>query len=237
MNFRDLVDNLFARVKLEIIPKRSRPERYTLPLNRGVASRLLYFKRMLGKVAEIKGDVVECGVGKAKSFQVLALLLEEECKGRKLWGFDSFEGYPETSQEDVSPRNLQKGQWRVMSRDEAYEVLRCTRLSDQFIRDQLEIIAGFFEDTLLKANIKNIALLHLDVNLYKSYKKCLEVLFPKVVPGGVVMFDEYMGEGEEEKCPGAKKAIDEYFRGTPHVISRDPLYGKYYAIKANGVRK
>lgn len=74
--------------------------------------------------------------------------------------------------------------------------------------------------------------MHLDVNLCRSYRTCLTELFPEVAKGGVVLFDEYMNADEAEKCPGAKKAIDEYFSRTPHRPVRDPAYGKYYLVKS-----
>ena len=82
-----------------------------------------------------------------------------------------------------------------------------------------------------KNAIGPIAILHLDINLYSGYKACLENLFPKVVSGGVVLFDEYMNKTEAADCPGAKKAIDEYFAGKPYKIQRDELYGKYFVVK------
>lgn len=225
------IQNLFSRWGYEI---RGRPhplERFSLPLNRGVVERLLYFKRMLDRVAGIAGDVVECGVGKAKSFQMLALLAHEEGKGRHLWGFDSFQGYPEVSPEDQSPRNLRKGDWKVINAEDVAPILRGAGLSQEFLDRHVTVVKGFFEDALAKTPIERIALLHLDVNLYRSYQICLNELFPKVAPGGVVLFDEYMNEDEAIKCPGAKKAIDEFFSSTPHRIQRDPHYGKYFLLK------
>ncbi len=205
--------------------------RFNLPLDRGVVGRLLYFKRMFGRVEGIGGDVVECGVGKAKSFQMLALLAYEEGMGRRLWGFDSFEGYPEVSPEDESPRNLRKGDWKAIEAEDVPPILRGAGLSQEFLDRHVTVVKGFFEDALAKTPIERIALLHLDVNLYRSYNTCLEEFFPKVAPGGIVMFDEYMNKDEAVKCPGAKKAIDEFFAGTPHRIQRDPHYGKYFLVK------
>lgn len=211
--------------------RRLRPEERYILLNRGLVSRLMYFKRMFDLTAAVPGDLVECGVGKVKSFQMLALLLHESDLQRRLWGFDSFEGYPETSPEDVSPRNLRKGDWKVITAKEAERILERTGLPEAFLRERVRIVPGFFENTLHRQPIEEIALLHLDVNLYRSYLVCLREFFPKVVKGGVVLFDEYMNADEAEKCPGAKKAIDEYFSGTPHRIQRDSHYGKYFLVK------
>lgn len=65
------------------------------------------------------------------------------------------------------------------------------------------------------------------MDLYQSYKTCLEHLFPKVVSGGIVLFDEY----DTPNWPGAKKAIDEYFKGTSYRPQKDAESGKYFLIK------
>jgi len=95
------------------------------------------------------------------------------------------------------------------------------------------MLRGFFSEILpsfaQNSDIK-IAFLNLDVDLGQSYKECLENLFPLVVEGGVVVFDEYMGHEEERDFGGAKKAIDEYF-GTDYKIQRDEIIHKYYLIK------
>ena len=56
----------------------------------------------------------------------------------------------------------------------------------------------------------------------------------KVVPGGIIAFDEYMGTWEHESFPGARQAIDEFLTGrglNPETIERDQGFGKYYFVK------
>jgi len=197
-------------------------------LDAKVFPKLFYFKRMYEKIERVEGDIVECGIGYSRTFQILCLLVDMEGKNRNVWGFDSFEGFPEPTVEDTSSRNPKKGEWKVMTRGQLLKILEIIRLPAKFVKEQVHIIKGYFEDTVPKAEVSKIALLHLDVDLYASYKVCLEHLFPKVVPGGIVLFDEY---GSTESFPGAKKAIDEYFRGTQQVISKDDISGKYFVVK------
>src|SRR3989338_1750422 len=62
--------------------------------------KLMYQKRLLELVHDLDGDIVECGVGWGCSLLYWALLAREEAKGRRIWGFDSFEGFPEPGPED-----------------------------------------------------------------------------------------------------------------------------------------
>lgn len=193
-----------------------------------VFNRVLYFYERYTAIEDREGDIVECGIGYSRTFQILACLLKwENNPHRKLYGFDSFEGFPEPHPEDRSARNPKKGEWKVLTPNQLFRILELLRLDKEFIENQVRIEKGFFEDTLSLTTIEKIALLHLDVDLYQSYKMCLEQLFPKVVKGGVVLFDEY----DSPNWPGAKKAIDECFKHTSYRPQKDMKSGKYFLFK------
>ncbi len=194
-------------------------------------SRPAYLERMYERIEKVKGDVVECGVGKIGTFKILASLVEKEGAHRTLWGFDSFEGFPEPSPEDASLRNPKKGEWKSLEAEDVPKFLAISHIDESFIAQRVKVVKGFFQDSLPKNTIGPIALLHLDVDLYDSYKTCLHYLFPKVSQGGVVLFDEYMNLNEQERFPGAKKAIDEYFESSGYKLQRDKLSGKYFLVK------
>ena len=72
--------------------------------------------------------------------------------------------------------------------------------------DNIKYIIGKVEDTLKAGNIpEKVSLLRLDTDWYESTKIELEILFPRLVKGGVLIIDDY---GHFE---GARKAVDEYF--------------------------
>ena len=223
---RHAIKRLLSKLGLDI-RRSSGLSRFSLRLNQPNATTFLYLSRMIDLITSVDGVIVECGVGEARTLQMLALLLQEENKGRALWAFDSFEGFPEPTGEDASPRNPKKGEWKRMTRSQVYDVL-----NELNIRTPVYVTQGYFEDTLRDVKIPPIALLHLDVDLYKSYKTCLEYLFPLVVKGGVVLFDEYRNETELSKWPGAIRAIDEYVGPTGYPIRQDPTSQKYFLIKA-----
>ena len=190
---------------------------------------LLYFHRMMEQIRTVEGEIVECGVGGGTTMLILSTLVKMEGKFRKIWGFDSFEGFPEVSPHDASPRMPKKGDWANTSVDAIISKLKAAGMETEFIRAQISFVQGFFEESLSKYRGGPIALLHLDVDLYDSYKTCLGALYDRVAPGGVVLFDEYFNSTENVKWPGAAKAIDEFFR--PEQIQRDALCGKFYHIK------
>ena len=106
-------------------------------------------------------------------------------------------------------------------------MLRDGRIPEIVIHDRVRLIKGFFDKTLPQYEGR-IALLHLDGDLYESYKVSLETLYEKVAPGGIIMFDEYL----DQRWPGATKAIDEFFSGKPEkVVPHDKCTWKYHVTK------
>lgn len=193
--------------------------------------RFLFHRRLLDLAAGVEGDIVECGVGHGFSLLDWAVVtFYEGPQERHLWGFDSFEGFPEPSAEDTGPRNPQAGEFAV-SMEAVDQLLLLAGLPREWLDSRITLVKGYFEETLPKYTGDKIALLHVDADLYGSYKTALDLLYPKVVPGGVVAFDEYMGTWDHHRWPGAKQAVDEYFADLDVQVIADGAYNKYYVIK------
>tara|TARA_B100001540_G_C15732926_1_gene608487 strand:- start:73 stop:813 length:741 start_codon:yes stop_codon:yes gene_type:complete len=180
----------------------------------------------------LKGDIVECGVGNGfhLSFLLFNMITKEKLSDKKYYGFDSFEGFPMPSKEDSSIRKSKKGDWDHT--DENYVKNNLKKIgfkNEDFTK--INFIKGYFNETLnlQKNRIDNICLLHLDCDLYQSYKDSLEFLYPKVVRNGIIAFDEYVNE--EWAFPGAVKAINEFFGENVKKIQKCSLTGKSYLIK------
>jgi hypothetical protein len=88
--------------------------------------------------------------------------------------------------------------------------------------------AGWFQETLraLPAGFGAIALLRIDGDWYESTKICLEVLFPKVVSGGIVVIDDY------GKWSGCREAVDEFLAGLqrPLLLNHIDAAGRYLIV-------
>ncbi len=70
----------------------------------------------------------------------------------------------------------------------------------------VRLIRGLFEDTLRIE--EPVALAHLDGDWYASVRTCLERITPALVPGGVLVIDDY------DAWSGCRMAVDEFFAGT-----------------------
>ena len=200
--------------KFKIIDKRC------IELNKGNFQLFSYFS-MISENAP-KGNIVECGLGKLKSFQMLKLLNES----KKIFGFDSFCGFPNPTKEDRSPRNPQKGDWNILSYEGTKNFL------EQNNYQNFTLIEGYVEETvpIWKNKIKRISILHIDLDLHNGYKCVLNNFFDKVVTGGYILFDEY----NNPKFPGAKLAVDNFLKKKNEKIKKFRISEdkfKYFIIK------
>ena len=210
----------------ETIPADYNLSPYLPRIYRGALDRYLYFKDMLERVRTVEGDIVECGVSIGHGALLFTLLGDYVGTPRTYYGFDSFEGFPDPVEKDGITPIKGKGFW-ASPPETVLKVLRDGRLSDDVIRRRIRLTKGWFDQTLPLYEGR-IALLHLDCDLYESYKLSLQTLYDKVQPGGVVMFDEY----KDARWPGAAKAIDEFFRDKPEAIRPDSKCSwKYHVVK------
>lgn len=181
----------------------------------------------------VEGDIVECGVGHGRtlSYILFNLIYIQKNFNRKYIGFDSFEGFPEPSDEDKSPRNPKKGEWNETN--EEFVISNLNHLGFEHKHyEKIKFIKGFYEKTFKQENdnITKISLLHIDCDLYSSIKISLETWFDKVEKNGIIVFDEYLNAAIA--FPGAVKAIDEFLGEDKNKIKVCPYLNKYYLIKS-----
>ena len=200
------------------------------PLFAKTVNRILYFNSLILKVKDLPGAVVECGVGGGRSLVILAALTQLHRQDRKFYGFDTFQGFPEpTARDSVSVTWVETHRRNFPSKEGVLHFLRNSQLDDELIDSKIRLIPGLFAETLPHYDGGGIALLHLDCDLYESYRDALTSLYNLVVPGGVIAFDEYQ---VETRWRGARKAIEEFFDGKTEGIQRSEFVNRYYTIKA-----
>ena len=178
------------------------------------------------EVEHVEGRIVECGVGPGRSIFMFSLLTQFVTCPREIWGFDTFEGMPPPTAEDGEANRDMAGVWKH-PQQQVVGLLKHNGLDGAFIRDNVTFVPGLLTDSLPRYDGGPIALLHLDVDFYESYKTALELLWPYVAEGGIATFDEYL----QDAWPGATQAIDEFFSGRPEQIVKSPIIDRYYVVK------
>lgn len=184
---------------------------------------------LLESTLHLPGDVIECGVYRGGSLLRLSRTVAQHAPEKKVIGYDSFEGFPEGLVGRVD-LGFMRFLWRVRKKFRmcADTPERLRRIFTLFEVDG-EIVKGRFSDTLDRSKSVPICFIHLDVDIYASYMECLIRLYGSLVPGGVVVFDDY----NSPKWPGARKAVDEFFASRPETVQycHDRGEGCWYVRK------
>lgn len=188
-------------------------------LNSDNIQTLICLKDLLIKTSQIKGDVVEFGVGRGRSLIILSSLLSYLNSKKKLFIFDSFKGFGNIDFKDNSLRNPQKGEWS-QSPDQKYQY------NVKFIKKILQIhlhpknkypikfVKGYIETNLPNfKKLNKISFIHCDVDLYLPHKVILENMWSKLSKGGIILFDDIEKGIKSKKFPGAVSAFKEFFKG------------------------
>jgi len=157
---------------------------------------------------ELKGAFFEVGVYKGGTAMLLAKILLEKSgrEDRRLHLFDTFEGMPETH-----PRfDLHKeGDFS----DTSFEAVRERVVGVVGGKNLAVFHKGFVPETFKGLENESIAFAHIDVDIHQSVLDCCEFIYSRMDAGGFMVIDDY----GFPSCPGARKAIDEFFDDKPEV--------------------
>ena len=151
----------------------------------------------------IEGDLIETGVwrGGACIFMrgILAAYGQEN---RKVYVADSFKGLPKPDPGKYPADKLDKLyqiDYLAVSKAEVENNFKKYGLLDE----QVVFLKGWFKDTLPQAEIKKLAVLRLDGDMYESTMDALSNLYPKLSLGGFCIIDDYA-------LAGCRAAVDDF---------------------------
>lgn len=170
------------------------------------------------KNKNIVGDYVECGVWKGGNLIIFKKFLDDEnnenINNIKIYAYDTFSGMTQPDKNDFDLQNKKSASSFLKSNSKKSNLWGICNLSDvkknltEFIDiKNINFVEGPVEKTLDSENNlpKKISLLRLDTDWYSSTKKELEKLYERVLPGGVIIIDDY------GHWNGSRKAVDEFF--------------------------
>lgn len=146
----------------------------------------------LARKAPADGYFAEVGVYKGGSLKHLAIAFPE----RFILGFDSFEGLPLIQWSEMEIHA--PGEFSDTSLEAVVEFL------DEYNR-RIQIFKGIFPVSAEAVKDYKFSFVHIDTDFYLSVKACIEWFWPRLLTGGIMVFDDY----EWPNCPGVKKALTE----------------------------
>lgn len=171
-------------------------------------------------VSEKLGAFAEFGVCQGGSLDLLARLHPD----RLIYGIDSFEGLPAPGKYDTYHK---EGDF-ALSEDDYGGLRDYFYTEDSGVHIYKGFSPGVFNDL---PKHETFAFVHVDVDLYQSVKDALDYFWPRLIPTGIMIFDDY----GFNTTPGAKRAIDEFtanctYRGEI-IFNNGHKTGQYIIIK------
>lgn len=180
-------------------PVEARLENFPKYVRRQQLKRFLAMYELFKRVLHVKGSVVECGVFRGfglMSWAKLSTILEPENFTRRIYGFDTFAGFPSVSDQDETAFGKSKvGDLGASSHDEL-KALLVQYDRDRFLGHipKVELVKGDITATLpafVEAHPHLVvSLLFIDCDLFVPTKGALEALVPRMPKGAILAFDE-----------------------------------------------
>lgn len=217
------LENIFVNCSDSIEAKLENFPKY---VRRQHLKRFLAMYELFKLILPVKGSIVECGVFRGfslMSWAKLSSILEPENLTRRIYGFDSFNGFPSVSSNDRTGSGIAEvGDFQTSSYDELIELLRVYD-QDRFLGHipKVQLIRGDASQTIPEFVQQNrhllVSLLFIDLDLYEPTKAALEHILPRMPKGSIVAFDEldnpiWPGETEAllEKMPVNRLRIQRF---------------------------
>jgi hypothetical protein len=155
--------------------------------------------------SQVQGNIVECGTWRGGMACAMMALGGAH---RHYHFFDSFEGLPAAKERDgesaiTYQRNTDSPAYRDNCRADYNDFVNLVN-SQNIPEHLIHIYKGWFDTTLLAYKGEPISVLRLDGDWYDSTLTCLQVLYPHVAYGGVVIVDDY------EAWDGCSRAVHDY---------------------------
>jgi O-methyltransferase len=150
--------------------------------------------------SRFEGSFAQVGVFKGGSARLIAEAKKEN--KQPFYLFDTFEGMPKVNEKiDLH----KEGDFKNTSLENVKKLFTGI--------ENIVFCPGFFPKTSSPAQNDKFAFVYIDVDIYQSVKDSLEFFYPRMLQGGFMIFDDYMGKN----TPGVKKAMDEFLRDKKEI--------------------
>lgn len=204
---------------------------FTKYVRRQELARFMVQHELFKRIVDVKGSIVECGVYQGAGVMAWAKLsetLEPYNFLRKVYGFDTFEGFPSISDADlVGMGAVAEVGYLKPSYDTYAELHECiaaleeTRLLKH--QEKVILVKGDAMKTIPKFVADNqhalVSLLYLDFDIYEPTLLALKEFLPRMPKGAIVAFDEL----HDPKWPGETRALLETFNLNHYKLESLPF--------------
>ena len=185
-----------------------------------IGPRRLHNVRHLTEVTiaeEIPGDYIETGVWRGGACILMrAVLAAYGIRDRRVFCADSFAGLPRPNPKKYSADKRDK----LFSYSElaiSEEEVRENFVRYDLLDDQVDVLKGWFKDTLPTLNSERFAIIRLDGDMYESTMDALVNLYDRVSDRGFVIIDDY---GGLQNC---RRAVHDFLNARSLSVDMHPI--------------
>jgi len=173
------------------------------PSSSNIPERKFVLYSIAKSIQGVPGDIAETGVyiGESSYLMMKASEATEKC----FYGFDSFEGLSEPDNNDWIPDGY-IFKWGKHDLSVPEDIARRNLTS---FEGRFSLLKGWIPDRFHEVDSKRFSLVHIDVDLYQPTLDSIQFFWQRINVGGVLLCDDY----GFETCPGARKAMDDFFGG------------------------
>jgi hypothetical protein len=187
--------------------------------------KLYMLRQAVLNVARLSGSgtsMAEVGVYKGGGTYFIASVVDQVFEEKpRIHAFDTFEGH---APEDISP-DLDGPHGPTKFADTSYEDVKAYLSAFPNVL----VHKGRFEDRMDEVSGESFSFVHLDVDLYAPTRSCLDYFSDSLLPGGIIMVDDY----GYKTCLGAKKAVDSFVSERDNFIKFHLETGQCLLIRAS----
>lgn len=176
-----------------------------------------------------QGEICEIGCWRGLSAYQIATYIQKQKINTTFHIFDSFEGLSEIQHIDTP-------QDRKQNNEKVQKIFACDKNTVQQNLNEFSFIKyykGWVPERFPEVEKLKFAFVHVDVDLYQPILDCFEFFYPKLIAGGVIVFDDYGAA----QFPGAKKAIDQCLTKFNDAFFVPLPSGQAFIIKKNKIIK
>lgn len=227
-----VVDGLAALFDVSPLSTSQRLAAFPRHVRRQEIARFLTRYELFKLILTVPGSIAECGVfmgAGLASWLHFSSIMEPYNHPRRIIGFDTFQGFPGVQGRDLGTSSSELHHEHAFSthagiRDELEKLMRAHDLNRPLGHiPKVELVAGNAIETMPEYISRNphflLSLLYLDFDLYEPTKVALEHLYPRLVKGGIVAFDEL----NCPQFPGETQALLEVLKLSDVRLQRNPM--------------
>jgi len=161
------------------------------------------------------GMLAECGVYRGGTLVPTGLFLKQNNIAKIVYGFDSFQGFDASVDSEIALGGSDSADKRRGGFSDTSLEYVAAKVRRWGVQQQVRLVRGYLERTLPLHAQERFCFVHLDVDIYESYRLALEFFYPRMTPGGIILLDEY----NDPPWPGCNKAVDEFLRDKPERLA------------------